>query len=133
MQSIVECGFMGYLIVLAAIVAIPIAATALILAVNKKRTAAIMAGFALSISMAPYGCGVVGEQLGRSRTDSAVDGGAIEPGVKEEIRIVGYAEARQCRNVGAGGAALPGGLAALALLIALLRRDPSAAPIVPPR
>lgn len=133
MQSIAECGFMAWLVILAAIVAIPVGATALALAVAKKRTAAIMAGFALSVGMAPYGCGVIGEQLARARVDSAVSGGAINPGVQEEIRSVGYAEAGQCRKVGLGGTALPGGLAAIALVIALFRKDPSAEPIVPPR
>lgn len=133
MHSIAECGFFAWLVILAAIVAIPIGATALILAINKKRTAAIMAGFAISVGMAPFACGSIGEQVGRSRVDSALEGGAIDPGHATEIREAGYAEARQCRKIGLGGTALPAGLAALGLVISLIRRDPDAPPIVPPR
>lgn len=133
MQSIAECGWSAWLVILVAIVAIPISATALILAINKKRTAAIMAGFAISVGMAPFACGSIGEQLGRSRVDAALEGGAIDPGRQAEIREEGYAEARQCRKIGLGGTALPAGLAALGLVISLFRRDPNAEPIVPPR
>lgn len=133
MQAITECGLAGWIVVLIAIVAIPIAATALALAINRKRTAAIMAGLALSFGFAPYACGTFGEQWGRSRVDSLLAGGSIAPDHSDTIREVGYAEAAQCRKVGLGGSAIPGAIAIAALALAMLRRDPNAAPIIPPQ
>ena len=108
MQAFVECGWPSWVVLLGVLVALPFAATALALAIHRKRTAPVMAVLALSIGMAPYGCGTIGEVVGRSQVDDALSGGAIDPGLAEEIRAVGYAEAAQCRKVGLGGSALPG-------------------------
>lgn len=133
MQAFVECGWPAWVVLLGVIVAVPIAATALALAIHRKRTAPVMAVLALSIGMAPYGCGTVGEVIGRSRVDAALSGGTVDPAYADEIRAVGYAEAGQCRKVGLGGSALPGFIALAALGLAFVRRDPNAPPIVPPR
>ncbi len=133
MGAITECGWPAWVVILVAIVAIPISATALALAVNRKRTAAIMAALSLSFGFAPYACGTIGEQISRARVDGVVDGGAIDPGKVDVLRAAGYGEAAQCRKVGLGGSAIPGLLSIAALALAMVRRDPNAAPIVPPR
>lgn len=133
MQAFVECGWPAWVVLLGVIVALPIAATALALAIHRKRTAPVMALLALSIGMAPYGCGTVGEVIGRSQVDAVLSGGSVDPVFAEEIRVTGYAEAAQCRKIGLGGSALPGLVALVALGLAFARRDPAAPPIVPPR
>jgi hypothetical protein len=132
LTAIVECGLAGWVAVLIAIVAIPLALVALVLAIARKRTAPVAAMLALSLGFAPFACGTLGETLGRSRVDEVVSGGSIDPAHVEEIRAAGYAEAAQCKKVGLGGSALPGIAAILALAVALIRKSPDTRPIVPP-
>ena len=125
MNAIAECGAAGWFVALATFFAIPLALSALALALGRKKAALVVAGLAFSAAMLPFTLGVFGEILGRSKVDDVLSSGAVDPSQKGLLQEVGYAEAAQCKKLGTGGSAAPGLVALVALGLALSRREAS--------
>ena len=117
-----NCGGTGHLATLFALCALGCAAGALTLAIARRARAA---GRLAAIALALCGCasmtGFAGTLLGRKATQDAVASAALSPSNVALARSVGFAEARDCARLGAGGALLPFLLGATAAALALFR------------
>ena len=120
-----SCGFASWLVLLVTIIAIPFTLLAVALAIARVRSAKLIALLALVASFLPVGLGAFGMFLGRSRVDTVLQSGAIDPTFVERIRIEGYKEADGCVTLGLGAGAFPMLVAfvAVALAVALARKD----------
>jgi len=118
------CGFPSWLMLLAAMLALPFALVAVALAIARTKTAKLFAVLALTFSLLPVAVGAMGMTLARSKVDSVLDGNLIEPGLRERIRAEGYEEAALCLRLGFGAGAVPllFGLVAVGLALALSPR-----------
>jgi hypothetical protein len=124
--AIRECGWAGYAAIGGGLLALFVALVALSLAVAKPRVGGVFSILALAIAFGPAGCGALGSFQGKQKVDEVVDSVAIDPSQRERIRQQGYREAAACVPVGLGASALPFVLSAVALGIALVRRQPGA-------
>lgn len=122
MEAFRECGFMSFAVLLLGVIAVVLGLIAVALALLKPRIGLVLAVVALAASCGVPGSGAAGTLLGRMKVDEAVSGGAINPEMRERIRAVGYAEARQCTTLGGVVGALPLVLALGALGVAFARR-----------
>ena len=101
------CGAASWLVMLAAIIAMPLSMFAIALAIGRVRTAKLVAGIALIVALLPLGIGAAGMSFGRAKVDAVLASGAIDPTFRERIRVEGYKEADGCVLVGVGFGALP--------------------------
>ena len=103
---------------LASVLATPLALVALSVALLRSRVSRLLSWVALVVCLFPFGIGVAGQQLGRSKVDQVISGPEIDPAYRGRIRDEGYREADQCLAVGGTLSALPALLALCALLTA---------------
>jgi hypothetical protein len=122
--AIQECGWAGWAALGGGLLGLFVAFVALALAFAKPRVGGAFSLLALAIALGPAGCGAIGSVQGKSKVDAVVDSVGIDPAQRERIRQQGYAEAGACLPVGLGASALPFVLSAVALGIALVRRQP---------
>jgi hypothetical protein len=122
-----ECGWPAYAVVPFSGSAALVAFVALGLAVARLRVALIAGGFAVAIAFGAIGIGVLGTFLGERKVDRALANAAVEPEYHERIKAMGYSEAGQCTRIGVSLGGVPLGLAALALVLALVRSKRAAA------
>jgi len=118
------CGAASWLVLLVAILAMPLSIVGVALALGRVRAAKIVAGIAVVVALLPVGIGAVGTVLGRAKVDAVLASAAIDPLLRERIRVEGYKEADGCTVVGLGFGFLPlaTSLVALGLALALLRK-----------
>jgi hypothetical protein len=121
-----ECGWPSWLVLLAGLLAVVASTVAFGVALFRVRWANLMSWVALALALAPLGVGGLGVALGRSKVDSLLSSGAIDPSVLSRIRDEGYREAGRCIEVGATASALPLLLALLALAALFMPRSGSA-------
>jgi hypothetical protein len=119
-----DCGASAYLVLLTTLIAVPLAIVVVILAALGSRAAKLLGVIALAASFGVAGLGVLGTSLGRSRTDAALSGGAVDPSMQAAIRVEGYREAGYCTDIGLGAAALPMILSAAGLVLAFAWKRP---------
>jgi hypothetical protein len=122
MRAFFECGWAAYALTVVALLGLAVALTGLGLAVFRVRLAAVVAGLSLLLALSAMGTGVLGTFLGERKVEQVLALPAIDPSAKAAIRAEGYAEARQCTELGLGLGAAPALVGALALLVALIRR-----------
>jgi hypothetical protein len=124
MEMFRECGFVAFVVLAAALLALVAAIVALCVAALTRRFGVAVAVMALALALVVPALGAVGTLWGRNVTDSAISGESIDPAQRERIRQAGYQEAAQCTSLGAMTGALPVLLSVVACVIAVVRRRP---------
>ncbi|HMJ09814.1 MAG TPA: hypothetical protein VK524_00340 [Polyangiaceae bacterium] len=122
MRAFFECGWAAYALSFVAVLGLAVGLTGLGLAVFRVRLAPVIAGVGLMLALSAMGTGVLGTFLGERKVDRILAGPSIDPSAKAAIQAEGYAEARQCTELGLGLGAAPAVVGAAALLVALMRR-----------
>lgn len=116
MESFKECGWPAFGILFVAGVGFTISIVGLVVSLTQKpRPGMLVSIVGLVISLLAIGIGPLGAMHGRTITDEAIAGVAVEPGVRERIRAQGYQEAGQCIKIGFVVGALPTVLALLGI------------------
>jgi hypothetical protein len=113
-----SCGWASWLCLLAGLLAVPLSLVALSVVLLRARVGKLLSWIALVICVLPFGIGIAGRQLGRSKIDMVISGPEIDPAFRGRIREEGYKEADQCVAVGGTLSTLPALLALCALLTA---------------
>ena len=102
--------------------ALALALAAVLAAGSGRKVAIWLAASGMVGALVTTAVGIVGTQMGRAMTDSAVSGPSLKASDREAIRQLGYQEAQQCTNMGLGFGSLPLLLASIGLTIALVRK-----------
>lgn len=114
-----ECGWSSYVSLLLGVLGSLGALAGLVLVFSAERKSApALALLALLFGGMSLGAGFLGAAHGRSTVDNVL--AAVDESMREQVRVVGYAEASQCVNVATRTSAAPLLLGGLVLGAALL-------------
>jgi hypothetical protein len=123
MEAFRECGAPAFVIALLAGLGVLLGLLAFAIAFARPKVGLIIGSVALVVAFSTPIVGVVGTAMGRAKVEQALQGGSIDPAVKERIRQQGQLEAAQCTRLGSFGAALPLLLSVGAMLFSFVRRQ----------
>ena len=115
------CGFASWLVLFLAMLTTGLSMVALVVVLARSRASRIIARIAFLASLLPLTAGAYGRTSGRSKVDSVLRSGMIEPAYSERIRVEGYREADGCVLVGAVAGAFPLFLGFVAVILGIVR------------
>ncbi len=116
-----QCGWPAWAVLALAAVGAMLGVVSMVLAIARRRGLAFAAsGATLALALIVLAGGAAGRAMGRSMTDEVL--ALVDTAHREEIRAAGYGEAESCVAVAYPGAAVPGLLGVVGLIVAAVLR-----------